>query len=565
MLEARDLRTPLILQRGPINQLLLELKRDWCIDPWFGVYTKHAKNAYNDCGNKVNYAYLVFGKNCFSPQDAFAQSTASSKTNPLLTTSILGPRVRYKEQGVSIGVNLQRWFQSNWRAGFRSVLPIRKIRVKRLKSCGNGSSNLGGQTFADVAIEKTEVVGGVPVNSFAYRLDFLSQLPYACTCLGLNYPIVNYRDPDFPFDLPVTISNQDISQENGTPVSALKSINGSPPAPPFAIPQSEAQSLPIIGSSGQLGANRGRFDTSVNYLPLSTNTTSQSMLFIVPSVANGNVVAPARIIKEQVDELLACIAPTAETIFADCGLCFDSQCIRGAGDLGTELFIGGYICPHFYSEAFFGLTWPTGKKVDNPHFIFRQPLGNNGHHEIRLGLQALWEPTFGIETLEAPCAFAPYSSCNWLLFKGDFTVSFVLPRTERVAAPFVDATVKNIGPAIPARIHWKAFTLHLDALISPPSRSYGIDLGYELYHKSPDHVQLICSSIADCLGNMNALSPQTLEIATQMTSHKIRTEFFADFCLGNIPGDFFVGGSWVVSGRNTPIDSDFDIGLTFYF
>ncbi len=546
---AREIRTPLIVQRGPINELFLELKRDWSANFLVSEYFRHSKKAYNACGEKVNYAYLYFGKNQFNAQDAFANSTASSPTNPLLATSILGPRVKYREQATVVGLNLQRWLTDTWRIGFRANLPLRKIRVKRLSSKGNGSSPLGGQTITDVTQQEVETINGVPLQSFAYRLDFLSRLPYACSCLGLDYLIVNYRDTDFPFDLPVTLSNQDISNENGTPVSVIKSNNGTLPHGPFAIQQSVAQQLPIVSADGG-GINngaRGRFDASVDYTPLSTNPTAQSTLFVVPSVAGTQVVAPARIIEEHVDELLECIAPTAEEVFTACNISLAPQCIKGPGDFDTELFAGHCFNDCFYGELFVGIRWPTGKRLKNPLEVFRQPLGNNGHFESKVGIQALWEP------------------CPWAVLKGDLAVSLVHKDTERVAASFRGATVKNIGPCVPATIGWNYFTLHTDLIFTLPSKVAGLDIGYELYHKSHDRITFHTSATRDCLGSCNALSQAPLTDGTQVTSHKIRSELFWDFCFFKYEADIYVGASHVVAGRNTPIETDVEFGFTFFF
>ena len=558
-LHARQLTVPFTAQRGPFNELFYELKdQNWRAFTWLQDHWRHTKHAYNNCGQTVNYAQLYFGKTHFSAQDAFANSTAQSPTNPLLATSVLGPRVKYKEAGFNIGAAFQRWHNECWRYGVRLKLPVRNVLICRLKSNGNGSSDLGGQTVADVTQERTEVINGQAIRSYAYRLDFLSRLPYACSCLGLNYNIANYRDTDFPFDLPVTLSNQDISNENGTPVSVIKT-NGALPKGPLAIQQSVAQQLPILPADGSgLGQNgRARFDTSVNYLPLGSDPANQSMLFVVPSVADGNTVAPARVIQAQVDELLECIAPTAEAVFAQCGIDFSSRHIHGAGDFDTEFFLGHYLTDCLYGEAFFGITWPTGKRANNPLKVFKQPLGNNGHYAYTLGIQSLWEPC-----AEDPCS---PSLRNWIVCKGDLSVSIVQKAAERVAAGFAGASVKNIGPTVPARIGWHYVTLHADVIITPPSRCVGISVGYELYHKSDDHLRFCRPAAIDCLGVQQQLDQAMLSRFTSVTSHKIRTEFFWDGFIFRIPTTCFIGGSKIVAGRNAPADGEFQFGFALYF
>lgn len=254
-----------------------------------------------------------------------------------------------------------------------------------------------------------------------------------------------------------------------------------------------------------------------------------------------------RLIEEHVDELLDCISPTAESVFTDCGISFGPQCLQGVGDFDTELFVGHYFTPCLYGEAFIGIIWPTGKRVKNPLNVFKQPLGNNGHYETKFGFQGLWEP------------------CNYAVLKGDLAISIVHKATEKIAAPFIGATIKNIGPCVPASINWHYLTLHTDIIFTNSLKTAGIDVGYELYHKWSDRVRLFPFSAVDCLGQTNTLSPQPIDRHTQVTSHKIRAEFFIDFCIFKRQADFFIGASKVVAGKNAPRETDVEFGFTLFF
>ena len=118
--------------------------------------------------------------------------------DPLLATSILGPRVKYEESGAVLGFDVQHYINDCWRLGFRASLPAKKIRIKRLKSQGNGMSDLGGQTIDEFFGQRTETINGAQIKSYAYRLDFLSKLPYTCKpCPAAALSIVNYADKTF--------------------------------------------------------------------------------------------------------------------------------------------------------------------------------------------------------------------------------------------------------------------------------------------------------------------------------------------------------------------------------
>lgn len=312
----------------------------------------------------------------------------------------------------------------------------------------------------------------------------------------------------------------------------------------LAISQAQAQQLPILASDGSTGARRSRFASSVNYTPLGADLANQEQLFIVPSVVGNQTVAPARVIEQQVDELIDCLHLNSEEVFQECGISFNSQCLTGAGDLDTEFFAGYFFSDCLYGEAFAGIRWPTGKCSHNPQFVFRPSLGNNGHYEGTLGLQGLWQ-------IHA-----------WLKVKGDFSWHKVFRSHECVASAFQGNQIKNIGVPTPARISWNYILLHADLLITPPSTpSLGLDIGYELYHKKSDRICFTKKSHVDCVGNVGILDGTVLARNTKVTGHKIRGEVF--WKCNRF--DVFGGGSFVFAGKNVPKESDWHLGAEVYF
>ena len=543
-LYAREIRTPLPLSQGPIHELYSELNHDcWFINWWIGGFGRSAESAYNCRGKEVPYSTLIFNKSSFSPQAAFANGKAQSILNPLLATSIIGPQIHYSETGINIGSAFQAWICENVRLGFRANLPFRRLSIKRAGNCGNGTSSLGGQTIGSVAANQIQQVNGVPVKTYAYRLDFLSLLPYTCEdCPARSIPIVNYHDTDFPPLNPITISNQDVTNQTGTPVSLIRSAHGSVPRGDFAIQQAVAQQLPIENDTGTTDADRARFDATVNYTPLSQLPVQQGMLFVVPSLQGSQTTAASRVIQQQVNELTACIDQEAEAVFKDCAISFSGQCIKGMGDFDTEIFGGYFFSECLYLEALAGIRWPTGKGGNNPLFVFRQPLGNNGHYEYKLGLQALWQPL------------------DYAGFKADLSWHTVQRAGECVATPFQGACVKNIGRPTGVSIAWDYVVLHAE-LIFTPRPNTGIEFGYELYHKKRDTICWSDTFANDCLGNSNLVDSHVLSRNTNVTSHKIRAEAFW-FC---DTFDVYGGGSQVFAGRNAPKERDWHAGIIIYF
>ncbi|MBA3751225.1 hypothetical protein H0X06_00270 [Candidatus Dependentiae bacterium] len=547
-LKAREIRTPLSVERGPLSELYTELNREcWTVSAWGSYYQKSARKSFNHRGTEGPLSTLFFNKPQFSAQEAFFQNTAAVITNPLLATSVLGPRVKYKESGIGLGINCQKWFCDFWRCGLRTQLPVKKVHVKRTRSCGNGTSDLGGQTPASLAIERIEKVNGVPVNSFAYRLDFLSRLPYTCLpCPARDFLIVNYRDIDFPPNNPLTISNQDITTQNLAPVTALRNSRGCVPSQTFAITQQEALQLPSLSADGtSISANsRANFDATTSYVPLGMDLEQQARIFIVPSVADNRVVAPARVIRQHVNELLGCIDQEAEAIFKQCGISFASQCSRGIGDFDTELFLGHFFSECFYTEIYGGVKWPTGKRACDPRLVFQQPLGNNGHYEYKLGIQSLFQ-------------LHP-----WIAVQGQLTWHTVQRKRECIATAFQGACVKNIGLPTIAHSAWDYVVFRTDLFITPPLLcNSGLDINYELYYKGRDTVCFKNPTAVDCLGNSPLLDSTVITRNTKVISQKIKAELFYNFTYLEL----FAGGSRVFSGRNAPKETDWHIGLACYF
>jgi hypothetical protein len=250
-------------------------------------------------------------------------------------------------------------------------------------------------------------------------------------------------------------------------------------------------------------------------------------------------------IRMAINDLLENLPSTGAISFLESqGVTFGTQKHVGIGDIDSELYFNTEWCDFFF-EGIFGVRWPSGIKVTDPgRLLGIFSTGNNRHYEVKFG---------GIGT---------YDPRVWAHIRAEAFYSYVIPRNERVAAPFAGATVKNIGPAINAKISWHKFVAHLDGIfLVPCNPRVGFLAGYEVYVKSKDNISLRQTTAVDFLGNTRPLDADVLQMRTDVVSHKVRTEMFHQ-------GDFwelFGGWTHVFAGKNAPKESDWHIGFVAYF
>jgi hypothetical protein len=569
-LNGRALQTPLPFEahfREQLYTVFNPIDSPWHIDALVGGYQRWADTAFSaqcdPCSRSPGaLAALFFNEGCFTAQQAFAPNSGQSPLDPFLN-DLLCPRIKYTDSGAVLIVSADYAVNDCWDIGLRAQLPIRKISVKRLHSPGTGSSIFGGNTIADVAIFDTETVDGATVDSFAFRLDFLSKLPIDCKQPGLSLPFVNYNNSAFP-QTPITFFNLDMTDnpnldnlplgpDNRNAITVLQS-NGIPPEP-FGVDQALVQGLPALSANGtSLGLNqRARFILANNYTPLGANPGTQSQMWIVPTVdvPDDTLVSRAEIIRTQVARLLTCINPSAESLFTQCaGTSFDCQEQNGTGDLDIDFFARYIFCHEFLMEGFLGVRCPTGKQTQ-ASTIFFLPLGNNGHTELKVGGHVRWNPI------------------DWFIFNADALFSHALKHNESVAASFRGALVKNLGPTLCANIWWNYVQAHMDAtwyFVQNSCWELSWHLGYEVYAKFKDHVCFGISSTTDCVGNVEPLDPSVLEQNTNGLSHKV----YGDLCVGCYPLScmafrFFGGFNTVVAGQSMPKEHGYHLGALLSF
>ena len=595
-----EYRSPLSLQRGVLHLALCPVEPEdlWSIvHIWGAGYCRSARKAFIACGddyycssrgattNTEELATLFFGKDCFRGEEAFAGGILTVPSGvPALSLSKLCPRFKYSEKGVYLGLHAQRDFcESQWHVGMRASLPIKVIDVEQVRSCGSEEVETQAQKLVvrRQEIPNAENPGGNGddmVNANAYRMDFLSTLNFID-----GKPLIKYGDGSFNTEVagePITrYKDRGIDPAPGelsAPMYVLTALdgklsnaiiiggNGSNPANNPALPGTNnlaqdvkadgtLQASGVTNSSGQ----RLKFELPINYAGgLALDREAQSKLFLIPNAeyVGGITLTPeANLVQNAIDYVLNQLdvpgVDSAINFFRnhDVDFCVSDR-TSGVGDLYFEWY-GGYRneCDDWYLDGLVGLTLPTGKRpCDMGKRIYYQSTGNNGHLELRLGLEGGYRPTcwFGIRTF--------------------LSFNRVMNRTEWRAPYFEKARVRNIpaGEPIATNVAWNYLWGSIDFnFFHPDCPDCGFVIGYEGYAKGKDKLCFCSSTAKDFLGNINRLDECLATSKTDVRTHKIRCEFFhrVGYC------EYFIGGYGVIAGRYAMKEASFNAGVAIYF
>jgi len=529
-------------------------------------YTRNAEDAYSSCGwtNKVPFSTLLFGKSDFRIIEAFPGGAASSvvPNNPFVSVSTISPRYEYDERGAVLGACLGTTFCDRWHTGLRARLPIRDIDVHAIAS-GNdltGESTLS--TTNDLFIVRTETnttpaelpsVSADVLEAFAIRLDFLNSLMQT-PAIGSTpaNPLVKWGVPTSGIT-GVKIGTVVASAPLGTNSPELAVIGSStgviPVGSQWADNASAIAATVAVDGSGVGNGIRGRFIDIDYRAALALNPAAQSRLFVVPTkvdVIDGQITSGARSTLSQIQAAINALdVNSVQDFFTEQGLNFWDGHTQGIGDLDLDLYLGrAFGCNNqLFAELQAGIRAPTGKKLCDCRYVLKQSTGNNGHLEARVSTMLGWD------------------ACRTVKIRLDGSYNYVAKKTERIAAPFVGATVKNIGPCINADIKWHYFTA--DANISFfASQHCGFDVSYQFYGKSRDKICPFITAMTDFSGRENQIiDTHVASSLTKVYSHKARAEFF----MSTKCCELFVGGAYTFAGRNAMRDVDCFLGMQVRF
>lgn len=555
---------------------------DWNVHFWGAAYTRVASKAFGTCDpchadkvtrNTVPLSQLFFGKAVFRGEDVFTNGTFAgplspdqilvNSVNPYLSFARIRPVFDYNETGAHIGVDFARYVgqDDRFHIGARTYIPYKIIEIEQ-----DTSIELQ-ETLDDVFVTRIVTLDEGPTPDqveYAIRFDFLSTLVFnsVTTPNAINTPVSVVRYGTNPagtisiVGIPITGTSS-----NGTlnlPAAYItKNDAGFTPIPPFKKTPSEA-SLPL-GPNGQgIDGQTYFFQTGVDYAgQLRQNRAEQGTLFLVPrsDPATGMLTDEASTILEQVQTIInkdLSISEPASAFFADNGInLLAHERIIGVGDFFAEVYGGIGHYDDWFVDGMFGVQFPTAKRQENAKRIYYQTLGNNGHVEIKLALDGGWKPR------------------PWFAFEIRPSFFHVCKRTERRAAPFVGATVANIGPQIDVNVSWNYFVLRTDLnFFHPHNPDLGFVLGYELFAKGNDRVSfgscVPCNNetATDLLGRPNQpMSVDIYERGTNSLTNKLRGQIFYRCHYFEV----FGGGTQIVSGRHAMKESEGHLGLTIYF
>lgn len=584
---------------------------DWSFDGFGVYYQRNACDAFgcnldcvpnngcNDCDtvttHTVPLAQLWFGKPSFKITDAFEGNVASAPTgNPFVNFTTFSPELNYNERGAFIGMTANRYNLGcckDWFLSARIGLPIGAVQVNQRDVCACGGSIDPDFTNAIVEIQQqvpgNAVVSG-PIDTKtvkAYRLDLLSNLK-----LPDGTPMVQYGSvTPASFSGNTRIAGQDITNNLAQvttqqtpplrgPMYAYKQSSGRVPYPEPNLSNLDVSVAPPVGQdlmiddaanavlaadgvSGLLDGQWGVFggQSTPPYAAangqqayatnLGINPAAQRQLFIVP-VWNASSAAWEEIglvVQNTIDRVLQDLLMSgvgANTFLAERGINIGkSYCHTGAGDLFIDIW-GGKQKDCWFADGLIGFRCPTAAKLKCPQDIYAQPLGSNGHFGLKLGAEG------------------GYMVRDWIGLKLELFYTHFFNADENRAAVFTDATVRNIGPCVQAKVNWNTFLMYADAtFFSKRCPNVGWDVGYELYVKSKDNLSYCVNEIADFAGVVKQLDSCNATKGSDTQSHKLRAEVF------NVWGCFqlFFGGSYIVAGKNVMKETEWHLGVKAYF
>jgi hypothetical protein len=562
----------------------------WTFDLWSVIYGRSANKAFFsdsvDCDGKfknkttrdtTTLSQLWFGIDTPAASFTGLQTLAGGQVsnlgvlsdNSALGWSQITPNFKYTESGLAWGFDARKNFgkDNRWYVGKRANLPFKVIEVKQCPTA-NGQVSEG---LEDVALTRLlgNDIGASPTQfEYAYRLDFLSTLAsaYAAGPVLVATPLVQYTDGS-PTAGNMTIGGQDVTGPNaGTfdgsipPVYAVRRTDLTAPAVPYR--KQYTQVTGQVAPDGSGGGNNAVlfFAQSTDYIDgLGQSPAAQSELWIVPrrldstDTLTTGAQAIGNIVQSLININSGTINQTAADIFLTQGGIDLAACERrvGLGDLNAEMYVG-FQQDTWFMDGIIGVLFPTGKTDSDVSRIYLQTTGNNGHFEIKLGLEGGWNPK------------------EWFAFRWDAAYHHAFQRTEQRAASFAGTTVRNIAPAIDVKVQWNYLVLHTDFnFFHPCNPDLGAVISYELFAKQNDRVRLSCPDTAcgvagnalDLLGQSGPLDLSLMEERTDSMTHKIRGEVFHRVAFAEL----FAGASQIIAGRNAMKETEVHLGVAVYF
>lgn len=595
-----DYRSPLSLRRSYIHWQLdpvdttwwyeamgLEPRdRSWFVESWSSVFYRSAQQSFlkNNNGvinpnnrNKVTtetttIAPIIFDQIVFRAEQAFPGGTLAPfqnlplsvqlqlNQNPYLGFARITPNWEYEEWGAFWGVRGQYDFgcDGNWHVGGRLALPFKVVEIEE----------------ADGQIEETldDVYSAIPINidpampdqavrDITIRFDLLSSL-LAAALTNLTTPLLTYGNGSSPANetniLGTGITALTAATGSGVPpIYVTRSTSGELPSYPYRKTATEVGGALAADGSGGADGSTLFLKTDTDYLDgLGSNRAAQGQLYLAlrATVVDPNILVPnAQLIRQIIEVRIAALlrgsTNSAVEFFNEQGVFLNqNERISGVGDMDGEIYFGYGHEYDWFGDLVVGVKFPTGTKTKNENAgnVLSMETGNNRHWELNVGLEGGWQP------------------CDFFAFEIGGRYYHAFGRNQLLSAPFVGATVRNLGPFnTEGSVSWNYGTVYADfTFFHPHSPELGAVIGYELFAKSRDHVKLDATTATTYYGQTaQPIDNTILQANTNALLNKIQGELFyrANFF------EFYFGGYQAVSGRNAMKETEAHLGFNVYF
>ncbi len=576
-----EFRSPISVARGVMHWPLMPAYNAWWYDmmpndkeeskwnihTWSAAYYRCADKAFFNVEKNQNtrkttsLSTLFFGKEVFRGEEAFAGGTLATdpillaQTNPFLGFARIMPRFDYNEHGAIWGLHVDRRFgeDEKWHAGGKINLPFKVIEIEQNSNCKLE------EIIGDV-IRTRQLNLDIPDGIDATRIEFAARLDFVNSLIRNGTTLVRFP-PDV---VGITIAGRQVvgdtdADTDDIPAAyVIKQDNGELPKAPFRRTPNDVTGALGADGSGADGATLF-FQTNIDYQNnLFKNREAQGKVFLVSRQNLNNVGVPTDdvndgsrgIVTDLLEQLFTssgAFSETASEFFRARGidLCAHER-IAALGDIEAETYVGYGNRDNWFVDGIFGVRLPTGKKNKDSNRLFFQSTGHNRHFEVKLALEGGWMPY------------------EWFAFKVDASFHHAFRRTEKRAALFKGATIRNIGPEIDTRVSWNYFIVHGDLnFFHPHNPDIGSVIGYELFAKRNDNVSFKDVTTATDLFERDnqELDAEAFEKRTNSMSHKFRGEIFHRWNFFEI----FAGASHIVAGRNVMKETEGHVGFAMYF
>ena len=546
----------------------------WMIGPVGMGFFRYAKEAFwdptdtnqsafgglfssNDTTQDTTLSPLWFGKETFYVEELFAGGMLTPEElgdeyNPYLSFSALKPTLDFMDSAFFAGAHFE-YRTDCTRAGIVVGVTYRYSKVAVVSFEETGLNDV----VCDAALDA--VVDGCPpglpdicdpstINTdFAYRLDFASAIvKYGGPTLGTPTKIGDVQIGDSITNAPVYLTKRD----DETAPDKMPLPGSSPSVSTWGKAASQVSGeLPADGSGTDDDSYHFSGSAGVDYASnLGQDRDMDRTLWIVPhyrTVGGKPVYDSNRTTKVQ-QALRALLSQavdgdTATEFLASKGINITSdESTSGLGDVLAHMYLS-YCAKNFGLCATAEMTLPTGGKQTDARQTYFMPTGNNGHFAAKFGVEA---SAFMVKYFRLGLGLSYY---------------IATPTTEQKASPFVGATIRNIGTGSEADTSWEAMQMNFtcDIYIA----GFGIGLGYEGFSKTKDSVSMKSPTATDLYGREEPLDANILQVATNSVAQKLLGDifYFTD------SGRFFMGGSYIPSGRNVMKEHEFHIGFVASF